>query len=200
MAMAMPNMSVERMQFWIERPTQLKTLLAEMSTSEQLKYIYETPTTIELKGETFDPIEFLLSDKRVCIYENLNDVLSLWPKTLVSGQRRRIRYTHTKKAAYNSDIRHDLPEQHVFEWRSIDLFYTAAEMLKYHFDYGHAMGLSPSTPNILYENSDTFGVSVLVIQKGKLPDDPWQLKVVFYNDTETVWPAGTRVFFLDSTE
>src|SRR3989338_1900852 len=172
MAMAMPNMSVERMQFWIERPTQLKTLLAEMSTSEQLKYIYET----------------------------LNDVLSLWPKTLVSGQRRRIRYTHTKKAAYNSDIRHDLPEQHVFEWRSIDLFYTAAEMLKYHFDYGHAMGLSPSTPNILYENSDTFGVSVLVIQKGKLPDDPWQLKVVFYNDTETVWPAGTRVFFLDSTE
>ena len=200
MAQLMPDLSPERKQFWIERPTQLRTFLGEMSAYEQLAAVYETPLTIELKGETFDPFEFLLHDKRVCISEGLNDELSFWPKTLVSGLHQKIRYTHTKKAADNSAIRRDLPERHVFEWRSVDLFYTAAEMLKYHFDYGHAMGLTPTAPNVLYENSDTYGISVLVIEKGKLPDDPWQLKIHGYNDTETIWPGGTRVFFPNCAE
>jgi hypothetical protein len=200
MAQLMPDLSRERKQFWIERPSQLRNFLGAMSASEQLPAVYEIPTTIELKGETFDPFVFLLRDKRVCIREKLNDVLSFWPETLVSGMRQRIRYSHTKKAAVNKAVRRDLPERHVFEWRSVDLFYTAAEMLKYHFDYGHAMGLTPTAPNLLYENSDTDGISILVIEKGKLSDDPWQLKILPYDDTKTVWPGGTRVFFPNCAE
>jgi hypothetical protein len=188
-AMAMPLLSAERKQFWIERPLRLKNKILELFKWE-LEIIYETFITTSLSGGTFAPLECI--NKVVRTSKSLEDLVPAMAGLTVSLAQRRIRYTHTKKEASSGEIREELTEEHFFKCDMVYLLGLVVGLLKNHETHGSAIGLMKGAPNIIFTYLSV-GPCVLKVEWEE-SDNEWQLELLPYTDSK-VWPSNTRVFF-----
>ena len=196
LALAMPTLSREQMQFWIENPKKFQQFLQGLTDTE-LRSIYETPTEVSMMCGTFDPIHFLLNNPKV----KLNHTLDVLLRNYSSGQvtfKDKVRYTYLKKAATNSAIRRDLPEQHLFKDDTAYQATLIANLLRNQLEFGSAVGFSPNMPNIFYFGTNEGNVYIKMIQA--FGDDSWEVSTHQYNEERATahmraWPPTTRVFF-----
>lgn len=198
--MDMPNLDTATMQYWIERPGELKDFLRGLARTDS-EIVYKDIITTKLHPGAEEPLAYLYGDRRITLSKELDKTLSqMQPYQAASLSE--IRYVVLKTSARHVVVRRELPELHVFDMSLQEILPIVVGLFKNHFGYGGVIGLMPSAHNVFYyqENDQLFTLLIKPVTNAI-----WQVSVEEYTDKKTsdmsnIVPPGSRIFIPAATE
>lgn len=191
-AECMPNMPDDAMQRWIENPRSLKRFLGGLCPS---KYLFLTPGEVftiaggplgESFEKGFNPHEFFKIRKGFCVSNEFIDRILSVAERVMEGQPSELKSWDIRKDATDTQIRSELPEDHLVELWQI------AKLIEAQPNGEKGLLLTNGHANLFYVKGKGGQVFVVLVYwlagHGEWGVDAWLL------DEGVRWDAGRRVF------